>query len=200
MAGLAGAILAVIGTAVGVFMAYKSDDVQKEVLSRAKQVAKNFKKTRKEVQKNVQDIFGEVSEDLEKKYLEVQSNVLASVHGLKGPAKFTQKKYHETVDAVVKNSAKAYKWTKESAEKFSKSLKQDWPKQFATLAGSVAPKKSVRSAAKKKSSPKKSIGKKSAKKSTKANKKSVKKVGKKSASKKSAKKADKKKSSAKRRK
>jgi hypothetical protein len=181
--GLAGAILTVIGTAVGVFMAYKSEDIQKEVLARAKQAAKSFKKTRKEVQKNVQEIFGEVSEDLEKKYLEVQSNVLASAHSLNGPAKFTQKKYHEIVDAVIKNSSKTYKWTKKTAESFSKNLKQDWPKQFAALAATVQPKKSTKKSSKKKTA--KPAAKKSLKK---VNKKPVKSAAKK-ASKKSIKKS-----------
>ena len=178
---LAAALLAIIGAAVGVTVAYQNADIRNEVNIRAKRLGKQFNKSRATVQKNVQAIFGKVSLELEKNYLEVQSHVMASIDQLATLAKDNQKNIDKAIEDVVKNYAKAEKWTKQAADNFSKMLKAEWSKQTkaATKAkptakapvkpkAAASAKKPVKAVAKKspakKAAPKKSPAKKAGKK------------------------------------
>lgn len=162
---LAAALLAVIATAVGITVAYQNSDLRNEVDSRAKKLGKQFNKNRATVQKNVMEIFGKVSEELEKNYLEVHSHVMAAVDQLQTLAKDNQKNIDQAIEQIITNFAKAKKWSKQNAEKFTEMLKAEWVKQSKAtakpLAKIIAKKAPVKAA---KPQPKKAPVKKPAKK------------------------------------
>lgn len=126
-AGLAAAIAAALSAAIGLAVAYQKSGFHKEVEARAKQLAKHFDKNRAAVQKNVQEIFGKVSVDLEKAYLEVHSHVIAAMDQFK--SQVNQKNLEKTIQEIVEQFAKAQKWSKETADKFTKNLQREWQKQ-----------------------------------------------------------------------
>jgi hypothetical protein len=171
--GLAAAIAAALSAAVGLAVAYQKSGIHKEVEARAKVLAKNFNKNRAAVQKNVQEIFGKVSVDLEKAYLEVQSNVIAAMDQFK--SQVNQKNLEKTIDEIVQQFAKAQKWSQQTAEKFSKNLQKEWAKQAGNF--QKAAQNSAKSAkvSVKKASP---AAKKTAKKVVKKAKKTVRKAAK----------------------
>jgi len=126
-AGLGIAIAVALGATLGILFAPKEGaETQKELMEKAKELAKNFKKTRKQMQDTLQEIFGEVTESLEKNYLELQGNILAQIDEIKDKAEFTKDKYDEIVTEAVKQYAKGKKWTEKSINALTKELQKDW--------------------------------------------------------------------------
>ena len=129
--GLAAALAAVIGGAVGIAVAYQKSGIHKDVEAKAKVLAKDFQKNRKAIQANVQEIFGQVSEDLEKVYVDVHSHVMAAKDQL--GAQLNEKNFNKTIEQIVEQFSKAQKWSKQTADKFTKNLMQEWGKQSKAL-------------------------------------------------------------------
>lgn len=126
-AGLGFAVAVALGATLGVLFAPKEGaETQKDITEKAKELAKSFKKTRKEIQASLENIFGEVTKELEENYLELQGHILASVDEIKDKADLNQKKYDEIVEDVVKGFSKGKKWTERSIRDLIKELQKDW--------------------------------------------------------------------------
>ena len=100
--------------------------MQEDLKTRAKDVAHRFKQKREELQEKVTDVFGELSDDLETTYLEVQGKVLAEVHSLKKGVELTQDKFSDMVDEAVDEYAKTREWASSVSKKLKAQLKKDW--------------------------------------------------------------------------
>lgn len=124
---LAFALIASIGAAVGaMFTTKKGKKIQKEIIAQARKIAKKFKGSRTVIRKNVKEVFGEFNEMLEENYIEVQAYILAKVEEAKAKADFDEKKYNKIVDDIVKNFAKAKKWSAKTSVKLKKNFKKYW--------------------------------------------------------------------------
>ena len=161
--GLAAALAAVIGGAVGIAVAYQKSGIHKDVEAKAKVLAKDFQKNRKAIQANVQEIFGKVSDDLEKIYLEVHSHVMAAKDQL--GSQLNQKNFNKTIEQIVQQFSKAQKWSQQTADKFTKNLLQEWEKQSKALSkdGKNVAKKAKKTVASKIKATKKAVTTKSKK-------------------------------------
>lgn len=120
------AIAATIGTALGLMYILKETEQEKELKKKADELAKKFHKTRKQIQENVKNIFGDVSEELEKKYLELRGNILAELDYIRERALLDKNKYEALIDRAVKEFSKDKKWPEKSVEELKKELKGEW--------------------------------------------------------------------------
>lgn len=121
--GLGIAVFMALGAAIGMIFAPKEGtETQKDIVEKAQKLAKKFNRSRADLQKTVQSIFGEVSEELEKNYLELQGDILAHIDHLHAKAELTQKKYDEVLDEKVTKFSQEKKWS----EKVLKNLKQSF--------------------------------------------------------------------------
>lgn len=119
------AVAGAIAAGLGLFLrTEKGEEVKEEVTHRAKQIAKRFNKTREELQETVREAFGEVSDELESKYLEIQGILMAEADEMKDD--LTKDRYEEMVDKAVKKYAKASDWSERSIESLTRALKHDW--------------------------------------------------------------------------
>ena len=125
--GLGFAVAMALGATLGVLFAPKEGtETQKDIAEKAMLLAKKFNKSRKEVQAAVKDIFGEVTEELEKNYLELQGEILASIDDIKDIKELTENKYDQIVQDVVKHFSKGKKWTEKAIKNLIEELKKDW--------------------------------------------------------------------------
>lgn len=109
------ALSAAIGGALGLLFApKKGQEMREDVLKEAKSLARHFGENRAEIQHKLEKIFGEVNEDLEKTYIEIKANILASIKGFKGNLELTDDKYEKLVEETVKKFAKGKKWLEKS--------------------------------------------------------------------------------------
>ena len=126
-AGLGFAIAMALGASLGILLApKKGTETQKDISEKAAELAKKFKKTRKEMQESLENIFGEVTKELEENYLELQGNILAAVDDIKDQAELTEKIYDEIVQDAVEQFSKSKKWSEKSIHSLMKELKKDW--------------------------------------------------------------------------
>lgn len=126
-AGLGFAIAMALGATLGILFAPKEGaETQKDIMDKAQQLAKKFNKNREDVQSIVKNIFGEVSDELEKDYLELQGDILAMADDIKDKTELTQKKYDEIVHDAVKQFSKGKKWTEKSVHSLIEEFKKDW--------------------------------------------------------------------------
>ncbi len=133
-AGLGFAIAMALGATLGVLFAPKEGvETQKDIMEKAQQLAKKINKSREDVQTTVKNIFGEVSDDLEKNYLELQGNILAQMDDMEDQAELTQKKYDEIVSETVKEFSKDKKWS----QKIVKNLKENFSEAWKELKKSI---------------------------------------------------------------
>jgi gas vesicle protein len=116
-----------IGGALGVMFAPKSgEELRQDTMDKAKEIAKSFNKTRAEVTAMVESIFGTVSDELERNYLEVRGDVLASIEDLQKKGELTKAKYEHQVEKSVKEFSKKKKWTEQQSKKLLKNLQEAW--------------------------------------------------------------------------
>lgn len=120
------AIAAALGAALGLVFAQRNEPEVKNLFKKAQDLAGKFQKSRQEIQKIIQDAFGEVSEELEKNYLEIRGDILAKVDDLKEKGKLTKEKYEDIVNHAVQKFPQAKDWTKKSTNHLIDTLKQDW--------------------------------------------------------------------------
>ncbi|MEK9160171.1 MAG: YtxH domain-containing protein [Patescibacteria group bacterium] len=121
------AVTAAIATGLGIFLrSEKGEEFRDEVSDRAKKIAKNFNATRAELQERVKETFGQVTDDLEEKYLEIQGMLMAQADDMKDGAEMSKEKYEEMVDKAVKKYAKGREWTTDAVGNLSRTLKRDW--------------------------------------------------------------------------
>lgn len=121
------AVAAALATGLGIFLrSEKGEEVREEVQDRAKKIAKRFNASREELQERVKESFGEVSEELEEKYLKIQGILMAQADEMGDSVEMTKEKYEEMVDASVKKYAKGREWTADAVSNLSQTLKRDW--------------------------------------------------------------------------
>lgn len=121
------AIAGALAAGIGLFLrSDKGHEMQEELKTRAKDVAQRFKQKREELQEKVKDVFGELSDELETTYLEVQGKVLAEVHSLKKGVELTQDKFSDLVDEAVDEYSKSREWASSVSKKLKVQLKKDW--------------------------------------------------------------------------
>lgn len=121
------AVAMAIGATLGLIFAPKSgEEMRKETVEKAKEIARRFKETREEVTNAVNDIFGEVSEELEKNYIELKANVLAMVEDLKEQGELTKENFQKTIDDAVKQFSKGKKMSENTIRKLIKNLENTW--------------------------------------------------------------------------
>jgi len=132
--GLSMAIAVALGATLGILFAPKEGaETQKDIWEKAQQLAKNFNKNREDVQETIKNIFGEVSEELEKSYLEIQGDIFAQIDEIKDKADFTEKKYHEIVAHTIKEFSKGKKWSQATIERLQENFGEAWKDVKASL-------------------------------------------------------------------
>lgn len=115
-----------IGAALGVLFAPKTGkETRTQLTERARQLAWRFKKSRAEVQAHVRDIFGKITDDLERSYLQVRGEVMAQMETLES-GEDTKAAYRNIVKSVVNTVAKGQKWTKAQIDRFVAHLEDEY--------------------------------------------------------------------------
>jgi gas vesicle protein len=126
-AGLGFAVAMALGATLGILFAPKEGaETQKDIMEKAQQLANKFNKNREDVQTIVKNIFGEVNDELEKDYLELQGHILAMADDIKDKTGLDQKKYDKIVHDAVKQFSKGRKWTEKSINALIEEFNKDW--------------------------------------------------------------------------
>lgn len=121
------AIAGLVAGAVGLlFTTERGREIREEVSDKAKELAKKFEHRREEIQKNVKEIFGEVTDDLERAYIDVRSLALTAMDELKERGQLTKVKYEAAIADIVEDFAKERDLSKKETENLKKSLVGDW--------------------------------------------------------------------------
>ena len=127
MGALGIAVAAAIGAALGLaFAPQKGEKTRDDIRKKAEELAAGFKQKREDVQKTLSDMFGNVSEDLEKAYVEVRANIIAGLDDLKAKKKATQANFEKLVDEVIDEAAKKGKWAKDKVSALADKVKAEW--------------------------------------------------------------------------
>ena len=121
------AIAGALAAGIGLFLrSEKGHEVREDVSVKAKELASRFQQKREDLQEKVSKVFGELTDDLETSYLEVQGKILADVHSMKKGAELTRDKFDDMVDKAVDEFTKDRKWSEGVAKELKSNLKQDW--------------------------------------------------------------------------
>lgn len=122
------AIAAAIASTLGfLYKTDKGEEVRGDIEKKAKDISKRFKKTRQQVEERVKDFYGELTDDFQKNYLELQGEILAELENSKEENKsVTKTQYNKLVDEIVDEFGQGKKWTKEQIQKLTKALDEDW--------------------------------------------------------------------------
>lgn len=133
LAGLFGATAGAVG---GLLLAPKSGKETREQISKmAAELANSVKTEVKESQARLKDIYGNTTEEAQRKYEEVRNAVMGKVALLKTTGKeIDRDKYVKVVDEVVVEFKSDVATSKDSAAKLAKYLKNDWEKVKKALA------------------------------------------------------------------
>lgn len=133
---LAGLIGAAAGAVGGLLLAPKSGKETREQINKiAAELAMSVKTEVKESQTRLKDIYGNTTDEAQRKYDEVRNTVLGKVASLKTTGKAIDKdKYIKVVDEVVADFKTDLVSTKDGAEKLANYLKKDWEKVKKALA------------------------------------------------------------------
>lgn len=133
LAGLFGAVAGAVG---GLLLAPRSGKETREQISNmAAKLAKNVKNEVKETQARLKDIYGNTTEEAQRKYEEVRNAVMGKVALLKTTGKDIDKdKYVKVVDDVLADFKADMASTKDGVEKLGRYLKKDWEKVKRALA------------------------------------------------------------------
>ncbi len=121
------AVAAILAAGVGLLLrTEKGQEIKEDIAERAKHVAKQFNKTRKEIQDEVMAAFGSLSDELEEDYLEIQGHLLAKVDDLKDKKELTQEKFEEMSDKLVDKFSKGREWSEDAISNLKSSLRKEW--------------------------------------------------------------------------
>lgn len=124
---LALALAGAIGAALGLMFAPKSgEEMREDITHRAQDLAVKFKKSKEDVQQSIMKIFGQVSDELEKDYVQLRANVMAEIDELKDKKDLTKDRYSELVSRAIKSYSKGKEWTKESMQDLRKHFEDEW--------------------------------------------------------------------------
>lgn len=121
------ALAGAIGAAIGLIFAPKSGvETREDISNRAQDLAGKFKKSKEDVQQSIMKIFGKVSDELEKDYVQIRANVMAEIDELKDKKDLTKDQYNELVSRSIKAYSKGKEWTKESIQELKKHFEDEW--------------------------------------------------------------------------
>lgn len=121
------AIAMALGTAIGILFAPKSgQEMRKDTADKALEIARKFKNTKEEITSKVKNIFGEANDQLERDYIQIKSNILASIDELKDKKDLTKDKFKEISDSYIKQFAREKKLNKDVMENLSNDLNTLW--------------------------------------------------------------------------
>jgi len=121
------AIAGALAAGLGLFLrSEKGQEVREDLSEKAHELAQRFQQKREDLQGKVSKVFGDLSDDLETSYLEVQGKVLADIHSMKKGANLTQDKFESLVDKVVEQFSEDRKWSSSVSKELKSHLKQDW--------------------------------------------------------------------------
>lgn len=121
------AIAGALAAGLGLFLrSEKGHEVREDVSEKAQELAKRFQQKREDLQNKVSKVFGELSDDLETSYLEVQGKVLADIHSLKKGVELTQDKFDQLVDKAVDQFSKEREWSAGVSKDLKNTLKKEW--------------------------------------------------------------------------
>jgi gas vesicle protein len=121
------AIAGALAAGLGLFLrSEKGHELRDDLKDKAKDLAERFQQKREDLQEKVSNVFGELTDDLETSYLEVQGKVLADVHSLKKGADLTKEKFDQMVDKAVEEYSKQRQWSEGVTKELKTNLKQDW--------------------------------------------------------------------------
>lgn len=121
------ALAGIAGVTLGLLFAPKEgSEFRHDIMEKAKELSKHFNKNREQLQEDIKEIWGEVTDELEKDYVELRSSFLATIDDVKDKANFTFKKYEEIVDDVVTEFTDDRGWTHSQKNKLAKHLKNEW--------------------------------------------------------------------------
>ena len=122
-------IAGIIAGAIGLlFTTEKGQEIREEAADKAKELAKKFDRKRHEVQETVMEIFGNVTDELEKAYIDVHSLALTAMDDLKERGQLTKAKYEDAIADIIEDFSKERSLSKKETENLKKSLVNDWDK------------------------------------------------------------------------
>ena len=127
---LVGLLSAAVGAIAGVLFAPQSGEkTREEIAKMANKIYKELKSKASDQEKAVKEVFGEVTEAAEKKYIEVKKAMTSKVAALKTAGMSVDKdKYLAVVDEVVDEFKGDLGATKDGLLKMKKLLVRDWEK------------------------------------------------------------------------
>ena len=129
MSALGIAIAAVAGAALGVFFTSKrTAHLRKDMLEKGKYLVKKFQKNRREIQEHIRDIFGDVNDDLERSYADIQRTVKGAVEEAKQTGQLTRERFGDIVRQAVYSvrSRIATAWNEEINGKLLSHFEKGW--------------------------------------------------------------------------
>lgn len=121
-----GVLATIAGTLGWIYSKNDNEEIADDIMDKAKNIAKQFKKTAGQVQETIKDIFGEINDELKKSYLSIQSEILTQIDELKEQGSLTKKKYDNAVEDIVNRYAKETKWGKDQINKLIKNFQANW--------------------------------------------------------------------------
>ena len=120
-------LAAAIGAGLGLLFAPKSgEELREDIKDQAHKLKEKWNLNRQEIQEKVKDIFGEVSEDLEKSYISARSELMAGIEELKEKGEVTKEKFSELIEDILDGVSEKTEYPKKTLDKFKKSLKDEW--------------------------------------------------------------------------
>ncbi|MBP9717997.1 YtxH domain-containing protein [Candidatus Gracilibacteria bacterium] len=121
------AVAAALGAGLGLLFAPKDGSAMRsKLMDKVKDLAHRFNKNRVQVQEAVKEIFGEITDELEKDYVEIRSHILAAVDEIEDKAKFSKKKYESIVEDTINEFAEGREWATKEKNNLIKNLKEEW--------------------------------------------------------------------------
>lgn len=124
---LALTIAGIVAGALGLlFTTEKGKEIREEAGEKAKELAKKFDHKREEIQENVREIFGNVTDDLERAYIDIRSLALTAMDELKEKGQLSKARYEEAIRSIVDDFAEERNLSKKESDNLRKSLFKDW--------------------------------------------------------------------------
>lgn len=117
----------VAGVSLGLLFAPKDGSaLRKGLAKKVKNMAAGFTKNREQLQAEVEEIWGEVTDELEKDYKGLRNQLLSELDEVKNKASFTRRKYDELVEDIVDSYSDEKQWAHSSVNRLQKHIKNEW--------------------------------------------------------------------------
>lgn len=124
---LALALAGAIGATIGLLFAPKrGEEMRGDIMHRAQDLAVKFRKSREDIQDALRNIFGEVSEELERDYIQLRAMIMAQIDELQEGSDLTKDRYSDLVSRAVKTFSKGKSWTKDTIQSLKQHFEDEW--------------------------------------------------------------------------